>query len=223
PAQQAKLLRVIETNEFEPVGSNDTRVSKARLIAASNLDLKHLMERDQFRADLYYRLNMLEFHIPPLRERLHDIVPLALEFIDEFCTSHDVVIRSVHPDFLACLKSYGWPGNIRELKNHIRRAVLFCRSSELTPEDLAPHLVQALREAESAKSAPEQTESPEDATLFERVAQSEREMLEEALRENNQNRTTTARMLGLSRVGLYKKMKKYGMITPRKSRSCEVS
>ncbi|HYW78327.1 MAG TPA: sigma-54 dependent transcriptional regulator, partial [Thermoguttaceae bacterium] len=216
PAQQAKLLRVIETHEFEPVGSNDTRVSKARLIAASNLDLKHLMQRDQFRADLYYRLNMLEFHIPPLRERPLDIVPMALEFVDEFCTSHDVMIRSVHPDFLACLKSYRWPGNIRELKNHVRRAVLFCRSGELTPQDLAPHLVRSLGEAEAEAEQAESAESAEDATLFERVAQTEREMLEEALRENNQNRTTTARMLGLSRVGLYKKMKKYGMITPRK-------
>ena len=105
PSQQAKLLRVIETGEFEPVGCNETRVSQARLIAASNVDLKYLMERNQFRPDLYYRLNMLEFHIPPLRQRPRDIVPMTLEFIDEFCLAHAVKIRRVHPEFLACLKN----------------------------------------------------------------------------------------------------------------------
>ncbi len=213
PSQQAKLLRVIETGEFEPVGSNETRVCKARITAASNLDLKHLMENGQFRPDLYYRLNMLEFCIPPLRERPRDVVPMALEFVDEFCSTHGVDIRRVHPDFLACLKSYDWPGNIRELKNHVRRAVLFCRSRELTPDDLAPHLVRAMQERAAIEPA-----SPKP-TLLENVAKTERGMVEQALRENNQNRTATARALGLSRVGLYKKMKKYGMITPRAARS----
>ena len=215
PSQQAKLLRVIETHEFEPVGSNETRLSQARLIAASNVDLKQLMAQGRFRADLYYRLNTLEFHIPPLRERPRDIVPLSLEFIDEFCSVHDVRVRHVHPDFLACLKSYSWPGNVRELKNHVRRAVLFCRSGELTPDGLAPHLLQALRNEPSAAAPPEIAIS-EEATLLEKVASAERRMVEKALGENNHNRTATARALGLSRVGLYKKMKKYGMITPRK-------
>lgn len=216
PAQQAKLLRVIETHEFEPVGSNETRLSHARLIAASNVDLKQLMEQGRFRADLYYRLNTLEFHIPPLRERPRDIVPLSLDFIDEFCSVHDVCVRHVHPDFLACLKSYSWPGNVRELKNHVRRAVLFCRSGELTLDGLAPHLIRALRNEPSETETPENA-FPEEATLLEKVASTERRMLEKALGENNHNRTITARALGLSRVGLYKKMKKYGMITPRKS------
>ena len=153
PSQQAKLLRVIETHEFEPVGCNETRMSRARVIAASNLDLKHLMERNRFRADLYYRLNMLEFHIPPLRKRPHDIVSLSLEFIDEFCAAHDVDIRSVHPEFLACLKGYCWPGNVRELKNHVRRAVLFCSTGELTPNELAQHLVQAMHDGSSGDGA----------------------------------------------------------------------
>lgn len=222
PSQQVKLLRVIETGAFEPVGCNETRFSRARLIAASNVDLKHLMDRNQFRPDLYYRLNMLEFHIPPLRRRSRDIVPLTLEFIEEFCLAHGVTIRRVHPEFLACLKSYLWPGNVRELKNHVRRAVLFCRSGELTPNDLAPHLVQAMQEGTRSPTTPTETESPE-ATLLEMIASTEREMLELALRENNDNRTATARALGLSRVGLYKKMKKYGMITPRRHPSVKTT
>jgi DNA-binding NtrC family response regulator len=219
PAQQAKLLRVIETGEYEPVGCNDTRISRARLIVASNVDLKELMERNEFRADLYYRLNMLEFRIPPLRQRQRDIVPLTLDFVDEFCKAHNIEIRRVHHDFLACLKAYDWPGNVRELKNHIRRAVLFCRTGILTPNELAPHFRQALRQRSSAEgdvaSAPRCPGT--ESTFVERLASSEREILEQALREHDNNRTATAKALGLSRVGLYKKMKKYGMITPRGS------
>jgi DNA-binding NtrC family response regulator len=220
PAQQAKLLRVIETGEYEPVGSNDTRRSRARLIVASNVDLKQLMQRNEFRADLYYRLNMLEFRIPPLRERQQDIVPLTLDFVDEFCRSHEIEIRGVHPDFLTCLKTYDWPGNVRELKNHIRRAVLFCRSGVLTPNELAPHFRQALNQPPpgAADLAPRQDAIGHETTFVERLASSEREILEKALREHNDNRTATAKALGLSRVGLYKKMKKYGMITPRGGR-----
>lgn len=214
PAQQTRLLRVIETGEFEPVGSNETRHSKARLIVASNVELKDLMERGQFRADLYYRLSMLELRLLPLRERPRDIVPLALDFVEEFCNAHQVLIRRVHPDFLACLKNYAWPGNVRELKNHVRRAVLFCRSGVLTPDELAPQFQRAW---ESSVSIPV-TPTPVPAmvangaqTLVEKMATNERDLLEQALRDNNFNRTATAAALGLSRVGLYKKMKKHGL------------
>jgi len=223
--QQAKLLRVIETGEFEPVGSNETRCSNARLIAASNVNLEELMERRQFRSDLYYRLNMLECRIPPLRERPRDIVPLTLDFIEEFCASHNIEIRRVHPEFLACLKTYRWPGNVRELKNHVRRAVLFCRSGILTADDLAPQFRQSLatqlEDTADGKEFPD--EISENRTLVEKVASSERAILEQALRENNQNRTATAQALGMSRVGLYKKMKKYGMIKPRNGSSGSAS
>jgi DNA-binding NtrC family response regulator len=212
---------VIETGEFEPVGSNDTRRSRARLIVASNVDLKELMERNEFRADLYYRLNMLEFRIPPLRERSRDIVPMTLDFVDEFCRGHKIEIRRVHPDFLACLKAYDWPGNVRELKNHIRRAVLFCRTGILTPNELAPHFRQLLHQNASATDddGARLPRAAQETTFVERLASSEREILEQALQEHGNNRTATAKALGISRVGLYKKMKKYGMITPRGSRA----
>ena len=224
PAQQAKLLRVIETGEFEPVGSNETRTSEARLIVASNVDLRQLMERNSFRADLYYRLSVLELRIPPLRERPQDIVPLALDFVDECCAAHHVLIRRVHPDFLACLKNYQWPGNVRELKNHVRRAVLFCRSGILTPAELSPRFHGNLADAAGGcgdLSAPAATpvagqrERPWTKTLVEKMASSEREALSQALRAHNYNRTATATALGLSRVGLYKKMKKHGLLDLR--------
>lgn len=218
PAQQVKLLRVIETGEFEPVGSNETRTFDARLIVASNVDLKELMERNEFRADLYYRLNVMEFHLPPLRERPRDIVPMALGFVEELCQTHGVHIRRVHPEFLRCLKGYDWPGNIRELKNYVRRAVLFCRTGELTPKDLAPHLSAAIRRRDVAHQAAETAPSDDSnmgTSLIDRVAASEKAMLEDALRQHNNNRTATAKTLGLSRVGLYKKMRKYDMIDRR--------
>jgi DNA-binding NtrC family response regulator len=217
PAQQVKLLRVIETGEFEPVGSNDTRLFQARLIVASNVDLKELMEKNEFRADLYYRLNVMEFRLPPLRDRPKDIVPMALAFVEEMCQIHDVQIRRVHPEFLSYLKQYDWPGNIRELKNYIRRAVLFCRGGELSPKDLAPHLSSAVHRRDSAHPPIERFAVVDSGgSLTDRVAASEKAMLEEALRQHHNNRTATAKALGLSRVGLYKKMRKYGMIDQRR-------
>jgi len=206
PSEQAKLLRVIESGEYEAVGSNETRRSETRLVAASNVDLQELMDEGRFRPDLYYRLNVLEFAIPPLRERPMDIVPLLLDFVEEFCASYRVTIRRIHPDFLRSVKRYPWPGNVRELKNHVRRAVLFCRDGELTPASLP----DAIRRAEDATS--DNASPPQPVTLSEQVEQNELAILKKTLRENDYRRTATARSLGISRVGLYKKMKKYGLL-----------
>lgn len=207
PQEQAKLLRVIETGEFELVGSTDTRHSKARVIVASNVDLETLMKDMQFRSDLYYRLNVLEFRLPPLRDRAVDIVPLALEFIDEGCREHGIEVCRVHRDFIEAIKRYHWPGNIRELKNQMQRAVLFCEAGELNVRDLSASVL---------RTNPEQVDQGSGATtacsLNDMVARSEREILEDQLRAHDYNRTATARSLGISRVGLYKKMRRYGMI-----------
>jgi transcriptional regulator with PAS, ATPase and Fis domain len=212
--QQMKLLRVIETGEFERVGSNETIKTNARLIAASNVDLKTLVEEGRFRPDLYYRLSVLEFKIPPLRERPFDIVPMTMGFIDEFRAKHGIAIRRVHPEFLQRLRYYHWPGNIRELKNHIGRAVLFSHDGQLTPTDLAPAIL------ESTEHGPTYSQFPHSGTtLSDKVANTEQELLTKALEEHGNNRTATAKALGISRVGLYKKMKKYGMIEPRQKRS----
>ncbi len=203
---QAKLLRVIETGEFEPVGSHDTLHSQARLLVASNVDLAKLTQTGAFRSDLYYRINVLEFKLPPLRERPDDLVPMAVGFIEECCRQYDRSLNAATLDFLNTLRRYDWPGNIRELKNRIRRAVMFANSGTLTAEDLGLNvtfgpgcLLPAI--------------SPGTAGLVERVSRSEREILEEALRANNFRRAATARSLGISRVGLYKKLKKHGLDT----------
>lgn len=218
--QQAKLLRVIETGEYEPVGSNDTQHSQARLIAASNQDLQQLVQDQRFREDLYYRLNTLEFRLPPLRERPLDIEHLTRAFVDEFRERHGVDIQRIHPLFFDRLCEFAWPGNIRELKNHVRRAVLFCQTGTLTPQDLALDALtrmNANRTASASQAPP--ADGAADQSLSARVATSEREILEDALSQHNQNRTRTAEHLGISRVGLYKKMRRLGMLPPARSRT----
>lgn len=207
PKQQAKLLRVIETGEYEPVGSNDTRISHARLIAASNIDLEKLVEADKFRRDLYYRLNTLSFHLPPLRERPWDIEYLARKFALEHSRALQIELKHIEPDFLSALRQYSWPGNIRELENVIRRAVLYCRDGVLSVADLPSSMRPpgCLRGNHSA-------DRQRPMTLEERLNQVERRIIEEALQRNNYRRTETARELGISRVTLYNKMKKLGIL-----------
>lgn len=205
--QQAKLLKVIETGEYEMVGSTEARQSEARLIVASNVNLEELAESANFRPDLYYRLSVLEFRLLPLRERQIDIVPLALQFVHECCEEHDIEVHAIDHDFLQILQQYRWPGNIRELKNHVRRAVLFCEGGRLTVNDLSPKLIQA-----QFVEPVVQPEKKKKQSLADQVAQSEHDLLIEALSANDNNRTRTAKSLGISRVGLYKKLRKHGLV-----------
>lgn len=162
--QQAKLLRVIETGEFEPVGSNDTQYSQARLIVASNYNLEDLVRAGRFRTDLYYRLNILNFRLLPLRERPWDIEYLARKFALEHSRTHGIPLRAIEPEFLAALRAYPWPGNVREMENVLRRAVLYCHRGVLTVQDLPSTIrnaVGAIPPGEGALAAP----SPGAASL----------------------------------------------------------
>jgi transcriptional regulator with PAS, ATPase and Fis domain len=206
PKQQAKLLRVIETGEYEPVGSNDTQISKARLIVASNVDLEKLVKANKFRLDLFYRLNMLSFYLPPLRERPWDIEYLARRFAIDHGRAHQMELKHIEPEFLAALRQYHWPGNIRELENVIRRAVLYCRGGVLTPADLP----SSMRPTTGA--TPVGGYGRKSLTLEQRVEEVERRIIEESLRRHNYHRIDTANELGISRVTLYNKMKKFGML-----------
>ncbi len=206
--QQTKLLKVIETGEYELVGSTEPRKSEARLIVASNVNLQDLADSGRFRSDLYYRLNVLEFRLPPLRERPLDIPFLIMDFVRELGEEHDIRVDLVHRDFLDALRQYEWPGNLRELKNHVRRAVLFCEDSQLTVNDLSHKVINA--QFQNGKQSGKRGD--DSWTLADRVADTERVMLLEALRANGNNRTKTARSLGISRVGLYKKMRRLGLL-----------
>ncbi|MGH8696733.1 MAG: sigma-54-dependent transcriptional regulator [Burkholderiales bacterium] len=135
---QAKLLRVLEDREVRPLGSNRGTLVEFRTIASTNRDPKAQIDAGTFRADLYYRLNVVGIHLPPLRERAGDIVRLVRHFVDEFAAQQQRRVRSVMPEAMALLEAYPWPGNVRELENAIERAVAFTRGEFITPADLPP-------------------------------------------------------------------------------------
>ncbi|HAW26781.1 sigma 54-interacting transcriptional regulator [Gimesia maris] len=210
---QAKLLKVIETGQFEPVGSTESRISEARLIVAANVELDELTRNNKFRSDLYYRLNVLQFRLPALRERPHDIIPLAVQFITECCEQHGITISKIHRSVPEMLKQYHWPGNLRELKNQIQRAVLFSNQGELTADEFSPNIIVEVDQSNQAKLY----QDMESKSLADQVAISEKHLLQKSLSENGYRKTATAKALGISRVGLYKKMRKYGMLEQKKS------
>lgn len=212
PEQQVKLLRVIEQGLFEAVGSNKTLKVDARIIAASNLELQPLVEQGRFRPDLYYRLNTLCFTIPPLRERLPDIEPLARFFVHLHAESHRVEVHTIHDDFIECLIQYPWPGNVREMENAIRSAVIYSAGGHLKMETLPPNVVSGAAGPASDPSVASFFGGRVGKSLGNRIQHTEKDIIEQALLNNNYSRTKTARHLGISRVTLYNKMKKYGMM-----------
>lgn len=203
--QQATLLRVIETGEFEPVGGNETQLCKARLIVASNIDLEKAVALGKFRADLYFRLNVMSFHLPALRERLTDIEPLARGMAVRFARKFNKDLYDIQPEALAALEGFAWPGNLRQLENVIQHAVLMSNGPELQQQ----HLPQALQEI--APPIFDDEPFPSD-TLHQQRDVAERGMIQRALVSNGFNRTRAADALGISRVTLYKKMRKYGLL-----------
>jgi len=216
PAVQAKFLRVLQEREFQRLGG--TRILKAdvRVIAATNRDLKLALTRGAFREDLYYRLHVFAIHLPPLRERQEDILPLLEHFLNQL---GPVVIgrpaagisREAREQFLA----YGWPGNVRELRNAVERALILCEGGLINPEHLPWH-------AESASSAPLPAPHLSPPVAAEPVVGDfpahgvdleamERTLIEGALKQAGQNKSKAAKLLGLSRGKLYTRMERFGL------------
>jgi transcriptional regulator with PAS, ATPase and Fis domain len=203
--QQVKLLRVIETGEYEPVGSNEVRQCSARFVIASNWDLEEAMLQGKFRSDLYYRINVMAFYLPPLRERVGDILPLARAMTARFSTKFHRELTGISEPAQAALEAFPWPGNIRQLENVIQRAALVSSGPEL----LLQHLPEAVREATASKPAPPPTTTD---SLEENRRSLERSVIQRALSNHGYSRSRTAHALGVSRVTLYKKMKQYGLM-----------
>jgi DNA-binding NtrC family response regulator len=200
PALQAKLLRFLEEKAFKRVGgSADVRVD-ARVIAASNRDLEDAVKKGGFREDLYYRLNVMQIVLPPLRDRLAD-VPLLVEFyIDAFNREFRKNIRGVSPEAMELLKTYRWPGNVRELRNAIERAMLLADGPWLTP-DLLP--------VSTARAMPAGSmELPIDGVNLETL---ERELVVQALRRTGGNQTKAATLLGLNRDQIRYRIEKFAL------------
>lgn len=206
--QQVKLLRVIETGEFESVGSNRTKLCKARFLFASNIDLEEAVAAGRFRKDLYYRINVMSLHLPPLRERPADIGPLATAMVARFSEQFNKGPMSVSPEARALLESFAWPGNIRQLENAIQHAVLVSPGYRVEVQHL-PQAVQERRAAAADKRAG-------DPTLIDNRQTFERGIIQQALASSNFNRVRAASALGISRVTLYKKMKKYGLMAEQR-------
>jgi DNA-binding NtrC family response regulator len=194
PPLQAKLLRVTQGGRFNRVGSNVELQTNARILAATNRNLEEEVKTGRFREDLFYRLNVVELNIPPLRERPEDILPLASAFIAEFTQGKARFSSSVAD----CLARYAWPGNVRELRNAMERAALLSLGELILPEHL-PAKLRALRETAPALE-------PAEA---ERLGQIERQAILQALRKYNFNRTETARALGISRRALVYKLQRF--------------
>jgi transcriptional regulator with PAS, ATPase and Fis domain len=204
---QANLLRVIETGEFEPVGSNETQICQARIIAATNWNLSEAVERGSFRRDLYYRLHVITFHLPPLRARPQDIGPLVRGMAAKYSSRFHKRIYGIEPDAMRAIEQFPWPGNIRQLENVIQQAVLTCTGEWLTLTHL-PSMVQTKpgdnRLADAANG--------HASSLAQNRETTERAVIIRALEKVAYSRTRAAQLLGVSRVTLYKKMKKYGLL-----------
>jgi DNA-binding NtrC family response regulator len=214
PDQQAKLLRVIETGEYELVGSNDTQVSRAAAIVSSNRNLEELVAEGKFRKDLFYRLNTLSFVLPPLRKRPLDIEYLLQKFALDHSRAYRAKIWRIEPEFRETMQRYEWPGNIREMDNVMRRACLYCRDGVLTPFELPGHVRASVPDA-----GPQASCGAKSALLERRVRETESQIITETLRRNNYRRTSTAEELGISRVTLYNKMRRLGILDSARAAS----
>jgi two-component system, NtrC family, nitrogen regulation response regulator NtrX len=201
---QSKVLRVLEEQRFEPVGSSQTMTVDARVIAATNKNLEQEISRGAFRQDLFYRLNVIPFFVPPLRERKEDIPTLACYFLSDFSAEYGKKTREISDAALETLLRYPWPGNVRELRNLVERLVIVCPQARIEPHHLPPELFRGV------------AESPQHpySTLHEARSAYEREFILRKLQENRWNMTQTASALGLERSHLYRKMKSLGIAAP---------
>jgi Nif-specific regulatory protein len=197
---QVKLLRVLQSREYERLGGTETLKANVRLIAATNKDLAAAVESGTFREDLFYRLNVFTITLPPLRDRLSDVPALAQYFLEKFSREHRRSVRRISSGALDRLTSYDWPGNVRELENAMERAIVSCAGMVVDESNLPEPIRAGQREAFTAKP-----------TLAQAVEQLERRMIEEALRGSRGNLARASRALGTTERILRYKVSKYGL------------
>ncbi len=199
PSVQIKILRVLQEKAFERVGGQETINVDVRIIAATNRVLEEEVKKGTFREDLYYRLNVIHIHVPPLRERKDDIPLLVASFLEEFAVENGKNIKGIDSQAKSAIYNYNWPGNIRELRNCIESAVVMCSGEEIKLEDLPPTV---------SKSAGDQSINiPANATLDE----AEKIIILQTLAANKNNKSKTADLLGIGRKTLHRKLEEYGI------------
>jgi len=196
PALQVKLLRVLQSREFQRVGGTNTIKADVRVISATNVDLEKAKLDGRFREDLYYRLNVVEIHVPPLRERLSDIPALVDCVLQDVCARAEVPKKRVSAKAMECITGFPWPGNVRELQNVLERAIIVGKGDEITPEDLPNYVTNGMDPPVSERS----TLKPLD--------QVEKEYVEFALELCDGNRSKAAKMLGIDRGTLTRKLRR---------------
>ena len=226
PEIQVKLLRVLQDREFMPLGSNETVRVDVRIVAATNADLRKLVEEGKFREDLYYRLNVINLNLPPLRERKEDIPLLVDHFFTRFCrengkflNSEGRSVLSFEPEAMQILMEHNWPGNIRELENAVERAVVLTTSSSVPAHVLPDQLQQA---SGMKISRDKNGLLPSDASLFEIVADFERRKIIDALKAANYSQTEAAEMLRIPLSTLNQKIKRLNIDPKRRNDHGEI-
>jgi len=204
---QSKILRVLEEREFERVGGEKTLKVDVRVIAATNQDLRTLVEQGRFREDLYYRINVVNILIPPIRQRKDDIEPLVSYFIRKYCMEFNKPDMGIDAQALSSLTDYDWPGNVREIRNCIERAVLLAEGDVIRRQDIS-----ILQPGNHLPASPDSSDS--DMSLSS-LAVSEREMILDALKKNDWIQKEAATALGISKRVIHYKIRKYGITHPR--------
>ncbi len=228
-ALQVKILRVLQEKEFERVGGGSVKRVDVRIIAATNRDLEKEVEAGRFREDLYYRLNVIPIHLPPLRERGDDVLLLAHAFLARFCEKKQRELLKLHPKAEAMLRAYSWPGNVRELENFMERMSILCDAPAITPADLPEKIRTQVGEADALEAAHEQTVTTgpggQAGFVFPRIQDLkdrnhtlktflddvEERLLQEALEQADGVKNQAAEILGIKRTTLIEKLKKKGL------------
>ena len=204
---QAKVLRILQEHKFERVGGNRTIEVDVRVIAATNKDLEEEIGEGRFREDLYYRLNVIPFHVPPLRERCEDIPLLAHHFLEFFCSKESRGTKALAPEAMETLAGYPWPGNVRELKNIIERLAI------MIPEQTIElrHLPRSIASRQSPRNTPNGAGLTDVGTFREAKEEFEKEYLLQKLEEHDWNVSRTAEAIELERSNLHRKIKSFGI------------
>jgi transcriptional regulator with PAS, ATPase and Fis domain len=198
PITQAKILRVIQSKEFEPLGSTRSVKVDVRIIAATNRDLQAMVQAGSFRDDLFYRLNVFPVQLPPLRERPEDLPLLAEHFLKHYAEKYRRQVREMAPEALSALQNYPWPGNIRELQNVMEWGVIVCQTGVFTVQDLPAHLQRYAWGAAGGDTEPT-------------LPELERQLIIRTLEKMDQNREQAAQVLGISLEELNVKIRAYGL------------
>lgn len=204
PNLQAKLLKVLETGEVYPLGDTKPRIVDVRIISATNVDIENRLKNGRFREDLYWRLNVIEIKIPPLRERKEDIEMLATHFMNTYTEEHKKDIKGIDKQALSLLIEYPWPGNVRELRNIIERSVVLTGDNYITPKDLPDKVKNTGLEKEPPGAS---------SSLKTYLGDYEKNLLMKIYNAHNKDKEETAKALGIDLATLYRKFKKYGIET----------